>query len=100
LYGAFTYRERGVIQTVRPAQGPVAGGTLVTIGGRHLSVFNNDVTQVTICGISTGAPVIQYDGALVVTTGDATSVGPSTCPVVVFNAAYGNATLPSGYTYV
>uniref|UniRef100_A0A7N8XJR3 Plexin b2b n=1 Tax=Mastacembelus armatus TaxID=205130 RepID=A0A7N8XJR3_9TELE len=53
----FTYRDP-IPEEVKPARGPKAGGTLITISGRFLDTGSRDDVQVTIGGVD--CTVLQY----------------------------------------
>uniref|UniRef100_A0A672Z9J9 Plexin-B2-like n=1 Tax=Sphaeramia orbicularis TaxID=375764 RepID=A0A672Z9J9_9TELE len=46
----FTYRDP-ILEAVKPARGPKAGGTLITISGKFLDTGSKDDVQVTVGGV-------------------------------------------------
>ena len=85
----------GNIDSVTPNNGPLAGGTTVTIQGPLLGV-SLDVTNVTLCGVP--ASILGQNPTQVVVTAGASAVaGPG--DVAVYSLSMGMSQHPNGYTY-
>ncbi|XP_034031963.1 plexin-B2b [Thalassophryne amazonica] len=63
----FTYRAP-IPDTVEPASGPKAGGTLITISGKHLDTGTKDDVRVTIENV--GCTVEQFGEKIICRTGE------------------------------
>jgi IPT/TIG domain-containing protein/VCBS repeat protein len=92
LPGGFTFRT--TIDSVSPAEGPVAGGTFVVIVGSGFTT-TTDTTVVFGGAVATGAQVL--DPTTITATSPPGTGGPVT--VTVQNSA-GAASLPAGFTYL
>eukprot|EP00698_Gefionella_okellyi_P007192 TRINITY_DN1746_c0_g3_i1.p1 TRINITY_DN1746_c0_g3~~TRINITY_DN1746_c0_g3_i1.p1 ORF type:complete len:3456 (-),score=1009.01 TRINITY_DN1746_c0_g3_i1:120-9059(-) len=97
LGSSYTFNPAGIISSVYPANGPLAGGNVVTIYGANMNngVFA-DVVSVTFCGVSAtiqavlpSTIVVQLASIGAATTGD----------VVVLSTSHGYSTKLSAYTY-
>ncbi|BDH09222.1 IPT/TIG domain-containing protein [Streptomyces hygroscopicus] len=92
LPGAFTYAAAPTTSGITPAQGPVAGGTFVTITGTDLIG-----ATVTLCGRPASNVIVNPAGTQI--TAITPPGTPGTCPVVVTTPS-GASTVPGGFTYL
>ena len=93
LSNGFTYNSPPVISSINPSQGPMSGGTSVTITGNHFTTSID--TNVTFGGHqASNVQVLSATQLICVTPSHAT--GP--VDVTVSNSN-GYATLPDGFTY-
>ncbi|MEU7431688.1 IPT/TIG domain-containing protein, partial [Streptomyces sioyaensis] len=92
LAGAFTYVAAPTLTGISPAQGPAAGGTVVTINGTNLSG-----ASVTIGGNPATGVSVNPAGTQITATTPAGSAGPAD---VVVTTPGGVATLAGAFTYV
>ncbi|NCD35251.1 MAG: hypothetical protein EOL87_17800 [Spartobacteria bacterium] len=90
----FSY-VKPVISSLSPSDGPLAGGTEVTITGTRLSLAG-DVHSVKLNGV-VATVKSQKSDELVVLTGAADSAGTGT--VEIDSSYYGNTTKSDAYTY-
>jgi N-acetylneuraminic acid mutarotase len=81
---------------VTPSSGQLAGGNTVTITGNYLG--NQDVTNVTVCGIPATILADYSPTQIVVTAG--TAVIPLSGDVVVDSTSYGTTVATNAYSYV
>ncbi|QIK10773.1 hypothetical protein G7Z12_36655 [Streptomyces sp. ID38640] len=91
LPGAFTYVAAPTTSGITPAQGPVAGGTLVTITGTDLIG-----ATVTLCGRPASNVIVNPAGTQITATTPPGS--PGTAAVTVTTPG-GTATLACCFTY-
>lgn len=80
------------VNSISPATGPAAGGTVVTVSGRGLE----KVTNVTVDGANATAEVASNGGRTLKFTTPVGTVGPAD---VVYVAAAGNVTKAASFTY-
>ncbi len=92
---AFTHLAVPTIAAVTPAQGPVSGGTPITITG---SGFFAAGTTVTVGGVAATAVLVTDAGTLTAVTPAASAVGGPRD--VVVKTAGGTATRAAGFTYL
>eukprot|EP00741_Cyanophora_paradoxa_P015898 tig00020909_g15349.t1 len=100
---AYFYAPPNAITSVVPGEGPIAGGTTVTITGSNLSdgLSDVDVTSVQYGGV----PVERVESAsstrVVVVTANSAAAGspPVTVDVVLVSAVHGTATLASAFKF-
>lgn len=90
--GGYTYNPAPAITSLSPDQGPVVGGTVVTITGSHFT----GATGVTFDGLPGSAFSVDSDGQITVTT-PAHVAGPVD---VVVQSPNGDTTDPGAFTYV
>ncbi len=90
--GGYTYVTAPAITTINPDNGPVAGGTLVTINGSNLT----GTTGVTFGGTAGTSVTVVNDSQVTVVTPAGTATGAVD---VTLTAPQGTATVSGGYTY-
>jgi hypothetical protein len=93
LIGGFTYNNAPVVSSVSPTDGPVSGGTAVTIAGSNFTTTPD--TTVTFGGTS-ATSVIVVDANTITCTTPAHSAGAVDVTVTNSN---GSDTLTGGFTY-
>jgi PKD repeat protein len=91
LPGAFEVLRPPSLSSVRPEEGPVAGGTRVVISGSGLT----GTRRVAFGGVAASAVLVLDDGRVECTTPPATSGAVD----VTLDALAGPATLREGFTY-
>ncbi len=92
LHRAFVYVAPMSVTSVSPPDGPVAGGTAITVSGAG---FSSDAT-VELGGVPATNVALQSDGTLVATAPAASLAGPV---AVTVTTQWGQATLQNGFAY-
>ena len=94
----FVYPWRTPYSGVEPETGSVDGGFNVTITGTDLCDGTlGDVTNVTLCGVS--SPAIDVSGTTQIVVQAGTAVTPGLGDVKVYSASRGISTKVAGFTY-
>eukprot|EP00698_Gefionella_okellyi_P010305 TRINITY_DN2665_c0_g3_i2.p1 TRINITY_DN2665_c0_g3~~TRINITY_DN2665_c0_g3_i2.p1 ORF type:complete len:3735 (+),score=895.51 TRINITY_DN2665_c0_g3_i2:675-11207(+) len=96
LGAAYTYNPVGVIASLTPNAGPIAGGTRVTIIASQIG-SGSDITFVSLKGVTVTNIVSQTTSSVTVTAA-ATTAG--TGSAVVRSTAFGTATSNNAFTYM
>ena len=91
--GCFTYNPPVTVSGVSPANGPLAGGTNVTVTGTS---FTN-VTSVTVGGAELGSRTVLSTTQITGTTPGSST--PGIQDVVVISSSHGNGTCSGCFTY-
>jgi hypothetical protein len=91
--GAQTAADTASITGLRPASGPVAGGTTLVIEGSRL----DGVTGVTICGTPAGGFNVSADGTRIAVTTPRCAAGPRLPVVTFFDGSVRAAARTFGY---
>ena len=94
--GAYTVNPAGQITAVSPSSGSHAGGYPVSVSGSNLGA-GGDITNVTLCGVSTTNFVSQSATQVIVTAG-ATLV-PGLGDVLVQSESFGVSVRSNAFTY-
>ena len=95
--GAYIYNPAGVVTSVSTNNGPLAGGTEVTVYGSNLG-NGVDITNVTVKGV---AAVLKNQLSTMVqfTTADGTTAGAGLGAIVIQSISRGETTENNAFTY-
>jgi autotransporter-associated beta strand protein len=93
--GGYTYLNAPTVSSIIPTEGPIAGGTPVTITGENFQVPAPCVTTVSIGGVAPTLVVVVNNTTITCNTG---AHGAGTVDVQVTTPG-GTGTLAGGYTY-
>eukprot|EP00698_Gefionella_okellyi_P005120 TRINITY_DN146_c0_g2_i1.p1 TRINITY_DN146_c0_g2~~TRINITY_DN146_c0_g2_i1.p1 ORF type:complete len:3536 (-),score=1053.92 TRINITY_DN146_c0_g2_i1:83-9331(-) len=91
----YTFNPAGSISQLQPTSGPLSGGTHVVITGVNLA--NNDVTSVTLAGISATIVGAYTSTAITVSSGVATTTTANVA--VVVSTSFGTTTSTVQFSY-
>uniref|UniRef100_A0A672Z832 Plexin-B2-like n=1 Tax=Sphaeramia orbicularis TaxID=375764 RepID=A0A672Z832_9TELE len=103
----FTYRDP-ILEAVKPARGPKAGGTLITISGKFLDTGSKDDVQVTVGGVDSKAELCpclgreQFGEEITCRTGEYRADKVPSDPLTI-TMKYGKSTtktIPSAFQFL